>query len=608
MAHLVFPPRPPPERFHLRYRMTVVLMLALGGLTSIAVGSVLLISAYASFKNTKELTQKRAELTVTAIERGVADTLGQAQNMISDIANRVDDGSLDLEDRDHLAATLSGALASAPQLGGVAIFQPDRDELWVRRAASGKITQRDVPGAGPAQFNTITEVFNGTQTMVWGKPSFFDRQTYLDLRRPLLRNGATIGVISTGISLSNLSTLVGDLAIDDLTPFVLYGDDKVLAHPALRDPHYVDMLSPNKALLAVSDIDDPVLAALPGLTAKSPDENGLDSRETDENSGASVILSRASTSFGPVPWRIGAYVPIESANRQFKRLTGSIVVGLGMLLASLVAALVLAQRIARPISALSSAAEKIERLELDQIEPLRGSVIRELDEQARSFNRMVQGLRWFQAYVPRRLVQTLMNQTGGPMRDVQAAELTVMFTDVVGFTSLSETLPPAEIVALLNEHFEIINSAIEAEKGTLDKFIGDAAMAFWGAPDPLPDHATRACRAALAIADAIKALADRTEGPSLRIKIGLHCGPLIVGNIGALTRMNYTVIGDTVNVCSRIEALAGSFAEDRPATILVSGQVVEAAGSAFEFEPVGNQHVKGRAEAVSVWRLIGAKG
>lgn len=591
----------------MRFRITVVLMLALGGLTSLAVGSVLLISAIASFKNTKELTQKRAELTVAAIERGVTDNLGQAQNMILDIADRVADSSLDLADRPRLAATLSGALAAAPQLGGVAIFQPDTDELWVRRVASGKITQRDVPGSGREQFEKIIGVFNGTQEMVWGKPTFFDRQTFLDLRRPLMRDGVTVGMISTGISLSNLSVLVGELAIDDLTPFVLYGDDKVLAHPALRDPRYVDLLSPNKALLSVSDINDPVLAAFPGLTARFPGENGLDVRETDENSGESVILSRASTAFGPVSWRIGAYVPLESANRQFKRLIGSIIVGLAMLFASVVAALVLARRIARPISALSVAAEKIERLELDQIAPLRGSVIRELDEQARSFNRMVQGLRWFQAYVPRRLVQRLMDQTGGPVRDVQAADLTVMFTDVVGFTSLSEALPPAKIVALLNEHFEIINSVIETEKGTLDKFIGDAAMAFWGAPDPLPDHASHACRAALAIADAITALTERSGGPSLRIKIGLHCGPLIVGNIGALTRMNYTVIGDTVNVCARIEALAGSFADDRPATILVSGQVVDAVGTDFEFEPVGDQHVKGREQAVSVWRLIGAR-
>jgi adenylate cyclase len=279
-----------------------------------------------------------------------------------------------------------------------------------------------------------------------------------------------------------------------------------------------------------------------------------------------------------------------------------------MLVVSVAASLFLARRMARPITALSAAAEKIERLELDSIEPLQGSVIRELDEQARSFNRMVQGLRWFQAYVPRRLVQRLMDEEGRPSLDVRTADLTVMFTDVVGFTSLSEALPAEKIVSLLNEHFEIINGIIEAEDGTLDKFIGDAAMAFWGAPDPMPDHATRACRAALAIADAVTVFAEQSEGPPLRIKIGLHSGPLIVGNIGAPTRMNYTVIGDTVNVCARLETLAGGHIEDRVATVLVSDNVVEAVGNEFEFEPIGDHKVKGRDQPVSVWRLVGATG
>ena len=593
----------------MRFRITIVLMLALGGLTGVAVGSVLLVSASASLKNTLELTEKRAELTVTSIERGVTDNLAPAQNMIREIARRVADGSLDLADRNRLAATLSGALASAPQMGGVAIWQPEVDELWVRRNAAGDIIERNVPGLTREAFEAIAKKFERNEDISWGRPTFFDRQTFLNLRTPLVRDGVTVGVLATGISLSSLSSLVGDLAIDDLTPFILFGNDKVLAHPALLDPHYVGQLAPSKPLLSISEIDDQVLVAFPGLEMlRAPGNIGLDVRETDEDSGASVILSRISMAFGPVPWRIGAYVPIESVNRQFKRLMGSIAVGLGMLVVSVAASLILARRIASPISALSAATEKIERLELDTIAPLRGSIIRELDEQARSFNRMVQGLRWFQAYVPRRLVRRLMDETGGPARDVHEAHLTVMFTDVVGFTSLSEALPPAEIVALLNAHFETINGIVEAEEGTLDKFIGDAAMAFWGAPDPLPDHAARACRAALAIAVAVTALNERSVGPSLRIKIGLHSGPLIVGNIGARTRMNYTVIGDTVNVCARIEALAGAHTEDRPATVLVSGEVVEAVGKAFVFEPIGDQFVKGREQAVSVWRLVGVTG
>jgi adenylate cyclase len=547
-------------------------MLALGGLTSIAVSSVLLISASASFKNTLELSGKRTELTVAAIERGLSDNLAPSQNMIEAIAEQVADGTLDLADRDRLAAIFSGALASSPQMGGVVVWQPGVDELWVRRIETGEIVERDVPGLTPEAFAAITKEYDDSTELRWGPPVFFGGQTFINLRIPLISDGVIVGVLGTGISLSALSNLVGDLAIDDLTPFVLFGEDKVLAHPALLDPTYAGQLTGSKPLLSITEINDPVLAAFPDLKMLRTSGNmGLDVRETDAERGASVILSRSSTEFGPVPWRIGAYVPRESVNRQFKRLMGSIAVGLGMLVVSVAASLVLARRMARPITALSVAAEKIERLDLDTIAPLRGSLIRELDEQARSFNRMVQGLRWFQAYVPRKLVLRLMDDTGGPVRDAHAADLTVMFTDVIGF-------------------------------------IGDAAMAFWGAPDPLPDHATRACRAALAIAEAVTALNERPDGPSLRIKIGLHSGPLIVGNIGALNRMNYTVIGDTVNVCARIEALAGMHTEGRAATVLVSGDVVEAVGKAFLFEPIGDQHVKGREQAVSIWRLVGAAG
>lgn len=584
-------------------------MLALGGLTGISVGSVLLISASASLKSAQELTAKRAELTVTAIERGVMVNLAPAQNMIHEIARRVTNGTLDLADRNRLTATLGGALASAPQLGGVTIWQPEVDELLIRRNPSGEITERSVSGITREEFKAITKDFVGNEEIQWGPPIFFDRQTFINLRKPLVKNGVVVGVMATGISLSSLSSLVGNLAVDDLTPFVLFGNDELLAHPALLDPKYAALLSPGKPMLSVTEIDDPVLAAFPGLeVSRSLGDIGLDVHVTDKYSGSSVILSRPSSAFGPVLWRIGAYVPKKSVNGQFRRLAGSIAVGLGMLIVSVAASLILARRMARPIRAISAAAEKIERLELDTIVPLQGSLIRELDEQARSFNRMIQGLRWFQAYVPRRLVQRLMDQTGGPTRDVHEADLTVMFTDVVGFTSLSETLPPSQIVALLNEHFEIINGVVEAEKGTLDKFIGDAAMAFWGAPDPMRDHATRACRAALAIAEAVTTLNVQSDGPSLQIKIGLHSGPLIVGNIGARTRMNYTVIGDTVNVCARIEALAGAHAADRHATVLVSGEVVEAVGEAFVFESIDDQFVKGREQAVTVWRLIRAAG
>jgi len=183
------------------------------------------------------------------------------------------------------------------------------------------------------------------------------------------------------------------------------------------------------------------------------------------------------------------------------------------------------------------------------------------------------------------------------------AELTVMFTDIIGFTAQSENMPAAEVAEFLNHHFDMVNSAIEAQGGTLDKYIGDSAMAFWGAPEPYPDHAARACRTALAILAAAEEHQSQGLQPPVRVKIALHTGPLIVGNIGAKARMNYTVIGDTVNVASRIEKLCSDEDDGSPALIIVSGETARAAGDGFNFERLGEHMVKGRHEAVEIWRL-----
>jgi len=383
----------------------------------------------------------------------------------------------------------------------------------------------------------------------------------------------------------------------------------------MLDPKYSGLLSQAKPVLSIDEIDDPVLARFREIApADLPSNDDFQIREAtgprsdgehrDEGPGH-IILSRSTTAFGAVPWQIGVVIPVEQMSQQFRRLIGSIAISIGMLLVSVAAALLLARRIARPIRAVSAAAQKVALLDLDAIPELPHSRIRELDEQARSFNAMVRGLRWFRTYVPHQLVRRLMNSPESVSTGVREAELTVMFTDIVGFTPLSEKMAPADVAAMLNRHFEMLIACIENEGGTVDKFIGDATMAFWGAPEHVPDHAARACRAALAIASAIEAHRESGEDSTVGVKIALHTGPLIVGNIGATARMNYTVIGDTVNVCARIESLAGQFMQGRAATILVSGDVVAAAGPSFRFEPVGDHAVKGRARTVEVWRLAG---
>ena len=178
---------------------------------------------------------------------------------------------------------------------------------------------------------------------------------------------------------------------------------------------------------------------------------------------------------------------------------------------------------------------------------------------------MLRGLRWFEVYVPRALVERLMGLgTAGTLASVER-EVTVMFTDIAGFTAFSEGRPAAEVAQFLNRHFAMVSESIEATGGTVDKFIGDGVMAFWGAPEAQPDHAERAARAALAIAQALRIdnEARRAAGEvPVRLRLGLHTGPVTVGNIGAPGRMNYTIIGDTVNAAQRVEALGKDLAPD----------------------------------------------
>jgi class 3 adenylate cyclase len=263
---------------------------------------------------------------------------------------------------------------------------------------------------------------------------------------------------------------------------------------------------------------------------------------------------------------------------------------------------------ARPVRRLERAAEAAGRLDLAALPELRHSRLKELDAAQRAFAGMGEALGWFATYVPRSLVLRLMSLGPAAGRSVER-EVTCLFTDIAGFTQLAERASPEEVAALLNAHFAILARCVEAEGGTVDKYIGDSLMAFWGAPDAQPDHAARACRAALAMAAAVEAdnAARTAQGLApVAVRIGLHSGPAVVGNIGAPERMNYTLIGDTVNVAQRLQALGKDHVRGA-VTVLASGETLAAAARApgleADTEQLGSLPLPGRAEPVPVCRL-----
>ena len=183
-----------------------------------------------------------------------------------------------------------------------------------------------------------------------------------------------------------------------------------------------------------------------------------------------------------------------------------------------------------------------------------------------------------------------------------------MFTDIRGFSTMAEAMAASEIAALLNAHFEMVSGCIEAEGGTVDKFIGDSVMAFWGAPEHVEDHAARALRAARAIQNAIIADNQRrreTGEPVVAIRVGVHTGPVVVGNIGSSSRVNYTVVGDTVNAASRLESLSKEFPDQTgDCVVIFSDATGQGIAGQFETISLGPHRLRGRTGTVEVFRLV----
>ena len=190
---------------------------------------------------------------------------------------------------------------------------------------------------------------------------------------------------------------------------------------------------------------------------------------------------------------------------------------------------------------------------------------------------MAAGLRSLNTYVPKTLFRKLMRLGVEEAARSREVELTIVFTDIAGFTRQSEGMSAGEAADFLNRHFAMLVAAVEEENGTVDKFMGDGMLAFWGAPDARDDHAEAAVRAAGAIKLAQEAANRAASSPAAwtRIRIGIHTGPVIVGNIGAFDRVDYTIVGDAVNVSQRLQELGRSVAGGDEMVILASASTVE---------------------------------
>ncbi|MCB2018176.1 MAG: hypothetical protein KDF54_11825, partial [Hydrogenophaga sp.] len=215
-----------------------------------------------------------------------------------------------------------------------------------------------------------------------------------------------------------------------------------------------------------------------------------------------------------------------------------------------------AQRIRRPLSRLEGDMMKVRQFNLENTPPIHSRVI-EINRMGEQLESMRSGLRSFQKYVPANLVRRLMARGVDAELGGTQAELTFFMSDIEGFTSMSERLEPDRLVRHLSEYLTVVTDSLLQTGATVDQYIGDAVFAFWNAPEPMSDHASRACEAALLAQGAIAKLNRQWQTSGLDLtfhtRIGINTGSAIIGNIGSNERMAYTAIGDQVNLTSRLE-------------------------------------------------------
>jgi adenylate cyclase len=451
--------------------------------------------------------------------------------------------------------------------------------------------------------------------LVWSEVYIFasDRQPGITCTIPHYDSrGVLLGVTAVDISVLDLSYYLGAMQVTEHSRLFITDDSDRLVALQMRDPKEVDRLFRKKLddkvgydVLKATDLGDPVLSAIVDAYHQRNDTTAA-IRLVQHGELLHALVIPLANDRG-INLRIGVIIPDNDIMGAVHR-NNYIIIGfsLFMIILAILLSLVLSGAIARPMHQLSADMKRIEKLDLSVSEEI-PTIITEIHDMQGSFDSMKTGLQNFRRYVPADLVSQLVGQRQDASLGGVCRQLTILFSDIANFTSISEHLAPEVLVQDLCEYFNVISRAILAEKGTLDKYIGDSVMAFWGAPVALDQHAYHACMAAVTAQDRLASLFRQWESKGktrFATRIGIHTAEVIVGNMGYEERLNYTVVGDGVNLASRLEGLNKFYGT----STLVSHTTEALVRDHFECRRVDRVAVKGKTEGVDVFELLALKG
>jgi adenylate cyclase len=629
-------------------------------LLTLVIGLILLTGAtvgVASFLNSEaaaeEMADRILEQTAVRVDQEVDEILGEATGQCALTRRMLQTGQLRSGDFPQVVAFWNETLAVSPDVAsfylgladtrecvGVSRLQGGRFTVWqATRNAGGRLEQRefwveDYPRK-PYLFDRAKEApdvrkrpwFGAAERQ--GRGRWTDTFVFLGLEGlqtvfglthvvPVYRaDGRLEAVVAADFELEGLCRFLNGLHVGHegfafLLELQADGGRQVIACPRpeiLLRPVPGGDKSARQLVPAHTVQDNRVRALLADLPAMPATVSGGEVGHLRFTAGGEGFLAgyRRLKGEDRPRWLICTVLREEEVlgpARQTSRLTG--VITLAALALAVLVSVAVARQVARPLEHLARASAAIGQFRLEE-QPAVRSFVLEVDRLGVATEEMKAGLRSFGKYVPADLVRALLASGKEARLGGEPRALTLFFSDIAGFTALAETLPEEALVAHLGEYLGALSEEILALGGTVDKYIGDAVMAFWGAPSANPGHAAAACTAALRCQRRLRDLRPgwQAEGrPPCPTRIGLHTGEVIVGNIGSAGRLNYTAIGDAVNLASRLEGLNKRYGTE----CLLSEETFRQAGAAIVARPLDWVSVAGRTAAVLVYELLGAPG
>lgn len=552
------------------------------------------------------------------------------------------------DNRHPLQGYFLTALASYPHLYSIYIGHDNGEYYQVVKVSQMTDQARQKLGAPPQASYGVRNIAKNAQgrlMTVWSfldrrrevmavtppKPAGFDPRTrpwfkmsakpgvtnvtdfyiFYDIRQPGLTVAQRFsfgegGVLGVDMTAQTLCNFVADQKVTKSgVTFVFDENEHLIAYPILEKMTVVTRTGGRTimSLATLREVGDPVISQMaklyhPGLSRQKLTFT-VDGH--DYVGGVNRVPSPGGeTIYVAVLAQLDELLaPVIASNLQ------SLMISILVILASVPLIVFTAWRLSKPLRLVAEETDGIKEFKLDPSPPIK-SRISEVQRLTESVATMKTTLKTFTQYVPKALVKQLVESGEEQKLGGEKRVLSVMFSDVADFTNMAEDMDPEELMLKTSAYFEKLCRVIIANGGTIDKFIGDAIMAFWNAPLADEQHQRHACLAMLACRRANRLMNEKwaKDGAAvMHTRFGLHSGETVVGNLGSSDRMDYTVLGATVNLASRLEGLNKYYGTQ----LLVSQAVTEAVGGEFVLRPVDLVQPKGTTIPVGIYELVGLK-